>query len=180
MTEIYVAVGANVEPEANILRALDRLQGAVRVVATSTFCRTEPERRPRQPAFLNGVWRLDTDLEPRPLKFDLLRPIEAELGRVRSADKDAPRPIDLDLVLYGGRVVCEPDLRLPDPEIRRRPFVAVPLLELAPELVLPDSTERLADLPVAGEGKLRPAETLTSTLKERIRDGQQACRGTRS
>ncbi len=168
MADVYVAVGANIEPESSIPAAFDRLARRVRIRATSTFYRTEPLGRADQPAFLNGVWQLDTEVAPRPLKFEILRGIESELGRRRTKDRNAPRIIDLDIVLYGRMVIDEPGLHIPDPDIRERAFVAVPLLELAPGLVLPDTGERLADLPVARNNGLESAVELTRTLKERV------------
>lgn len=143
-TTAYVGVGSNIEPERNIRRALDLLKQRVHVAACSTFYRTAPVDRPDQPPFLNGVWRIETPLTAYALKFDVLRPIEADLGRVRTVDPYAARPIDLDVLLYGDVVVDEPDLRIPDPDIRTRSFLSVPLLELDPELVLPDTHEPLA------------------------------------
>jgi 2-amino-4-hydroxy-6-hydroxymethyldihydropteridine diphosphokinase len=165
----YVAVGSNIRPEEHIPAALDRLQRALRVTASSTFYRTAALDRPADPDFLNGVWRVETDLAPRSLKDNVLRCIENELGRVRSPDRYAPRTLDLDLLLHGNAVIAEPGLRLPDPDIRTRAFLAVPLLELAPALVLPDTGEPLASLPVArARTALAPDERLTKLLRERI------------
>lgn len=144
----FVAVGSNLGPEANIPAALSLLKGFALVTRTSTFYRTAPLARPEQPMFYNGVWELRTTQCPRELKFDVLRRIEAELGREREEDRHAARPIDLDLILYADRVIAEPDLRIPDPEICQRPFIAIPLLELAPDLVLPDTRQRLSSLAV--------------------------------
>lgn len=178
MTDAYVAVGANIRPESNIVAALDKLIRQVCVAASSTFYRTAPWGQPGQPPFSNGVWHLQTDIEPRPLKFEVLRTIEAELGRQRSADKYAPRPIDLDIIVYGELVRHEGGLTIPDPEIRERPFLALPLWELAPGLVLPDRGDRLADLAIVRRPPLdlglEPLPELTLTLKERIRDEQEA------
>jgi 2-amino-4-hydroxy-6-hydroxymethyldihydropteridine diphosphokinase len=189
----YVAVGSNIQPEANIPAALDRLLRAVRVAASSTFYRTPPlvchghvplraraddatgsqqqtaAARATHPDFLNGVWLVETGLAARVLKFDVLRRIEEELGRKRLADKYAPRTIDLDLIVYGDAAIAEPDLRVPDPDIRSRAFVALPLLELSPELVLADTGERLAELPVAlSRPQLRADREITDLLRERI------------
>jgi dihydroneopterin aldolase/2-amino-4-hydroxy-6-hydroxymethyldihydropteridine diphosphokinase len=128
----FIAVGSNVAPEENIPEAFGQLRNHARVIACSTFYRTPPLNRPEQPAFINGVWEIETGLLPRAMKFDLLRPIEARLGRVRSKDKYAPRPIDLDILLYGAWVMDEEDLRIPDPDIYSRAFLAWPLYELAP------------------------------------------------
>jgi 2-amino-4-hydroxy-6-hydroxymethyldihydropteridine diphosphokinase len=165
----YVAVGSNIRPETNIPAALDKLLRAVRVTAISSFYRTPALDRPGDPDFLNGVWQIETDVAARALKFDVLRRIEKELGRKRSTDKYAPRTIDLDLIVYGDAAIAEPRLRVPDPDIRSRAFVALPLLELSPELVLADTEERLAELPVAlSRPQLRADREITDLLRERI------------
>ncbi|MFW6158917.1 MAG: 2-amino-4-hydroxy-6-hydroxymethyldihydropteridine diphosphokinase [Planctomycetota bacterium] len=166
--DVYVAVGANIDPESNILAAFDRLARWVRVVATSSFYRTPALGRPEQPPFLNGVWQVATDVGPRPLKSRVLRAVESELGRVRTEDRYAARPIDLDIAVYGDLVIVERGLRIPDPDIRERAFLAVPLLELAPGLVLPDTGEALADLAVVRNPELERVPKLTAVLKERL------------
>ena len=169
--DVYLSVGSNIDPERNIIEACLRLKVLVSAIETSTFYETDPLERPRQPSFLNGVWRIATDLPPRRLKEEVLRKIERELGRVRSDDKHAPRTIDLDIIIYGDRLIDEPDLKIPDPDIRVRPFIAVPLLELAPDLVLPDTGERLAVQPVIERGgELRSLPLFNETLKARIRE----------
>jgi 2-amino-4-hydroxy-6-hydroxymethyldihydropteridine diphosphokinase len=125
----FVSVGANIEPQRNIRAALEILRQATRVVASSTFYRTEPLGRPDQPAYLNGVWLLETDRPAVDIKPALLSPVEQRLGRARTGDKYSPRTIDLDLVLYGDLVIEDHDLHLPHPDIRR-PFVYFPVVEL--------------------------------------------------
>jgi len=165
----YISVGSNIEPEKNIPEALEKLKKYVSVKAISTFYRTVPIGRPEQPAFLNGVWQIDAEQSARELKFDILRQIEAELGRVRTEDKYAARTIDLDIALYDDMVIDEPDLRIPDPNIRQRPFIAVPLLELAPRLVLPDTGELLSSLDIVKATQdLEPVCDFTEILRERI------------
>ena len=163
--EVFLAVGSNIDPESNILEAVQRVQRHARVTGVSTFYRTEPWGRPDQPPFLNGVWRVETSMPARTLKFAVLRRIEQELGRVRSADKYAPRTIDLDIILYGRTVIDEADLRIPEPDLRRRPFIFVPLLELAPDLVLPDTGDRLAALVPSKMGPLEPVEQFTERVR---------------
>ena len=163
---VYIAVGANIEPEKHISEALERLKRYARIKAISTFYRTVPIGRPQQPAFLNGIWHIETAKTARALKFEVLRRIEAELGRVRTEDQYAARTIDLDIAVYGDAVINEPDLRVPDPDIRQRPFIAVPLLELAPCLVLPDTGERLSPIPsVKASTDLEPAYVFTESLR---------------
>jgi len=165
----FIAVGSNVAPEENIPEALGQLQKHTQVITCSTFYRTPPLNRPEQSTFINGVWEIETSLLPRALKFDLLRPIEARLGRVRSKDKYAPRPIDLDILLYGAWVMVEKDLRIPDPDLYSRAFLAWPLYELAPNRILPDSGRRLRCLARSMPKEIMTvAEDVTRLLKERI------------
>ncbi|MBI5242021.1 MAG: 2-amino-4-hydroxy-6-hydroxymethyldihydropteridine diphosphokinase [Elusimicrobia bacterium] len=134
MTTAYISLGSNVEPEANIPKALELLAAQVRLQGLSTFYRTEPVGPEGQPDFINGVAQVRTDLPPRALKFDVLRPIEAALGRQRGPDRYAPRPIDLDLLVCGDFAMDEPDLVLPDPALNERPFLAAALADLDPVL----------------------------------------------
>ena len=164
--DAFVSVGANIDPERNVVEALRLLRQSVRITGVSTFYRTKAVGRPKQQDFLNGVWKVATDIAPRSLKFDVLRDIERRLGRIRRADKYAARTIDLDVILHGDAVIDEPDLHIPDPDIRTRAFVAVPLLELAPELRLPDTGEALAKL--VGEQqtrRLQPDIPFTNQLR---------------
>jgi len=131
----FIAVGANIEPESNIRAALTLLQKQVQVVASSTFYRTEPLGCPDQPLFVNGAWLIHTGTDPLGVRDRMLRPIERQLGRRRTADKFAPRPIDLDLTLYDDLVVSDEDLTLPAPDLSR-PFVYLPVLELLADSAL--------------------------------------------
>lgn len=168
-TAVYVAVGANVDPEENILRAFDLLAQKTRVVATSTFYRNAPADGRSAPDFVNGVWKTLTVLTPREFKFGVLRKIEERLGRVRTSDRFAPRPIDLDPILAGAFVSAEIDLVLPDPGIRSRPFIAVPLFEIGPDLILPDTGEALSSLAsVRSTRGLTPVAALSRQLTERL------------
>ncbi len=125
----FVAVGSNIEPQENITAALRALKETLRVRASSTFYRTEALGRRNQPDFVNGVWRIETDLGPARVKNEVLKSVETRLGRLRTDDRFAPRTIDLDLVLYDALVADEIELTLPHPDIKR-PFVYVPVIEL--------------------------------------------------
>ncbi len=165
----YIAVGSNIEPEINIPRALERLDDSAPVKAVSTFYRTPALDRPKDPDFLNGVCIVYWNNSPRALKFNVLRAIERGLGRVRGEDSYAPRAIDLDLLLYGAWVMEEPGLALPDPDIAVRPFLAYPLLELNPALVLPGIGEPLAELAVAlDRSMMTPDTAFTDQLRVRL------------
>ena len=170
LVQAYIAVGSNIDPEANIPRALDLLRAQVRVTGISTAYRVPAFDRTDQADFVNAVAAVETTLGSRQLKFEVLRPIESQLGRVRTADRFADRTIDLDLILYGDSVIDEADLRVPDADIAR-PFVAGPLLELAGEVVLPGGGGRVCcsarDMHRAG---MTPLAELTRQLKERLRE----------
>jgi 2-amino-4-hydroxy-6-hydroxymethyldihydropteridine diphosphokinase len=137
MLRAFIGIGSNIAPEKNIREALRLLATSAPIKSISTFYREPAIDRPSEPDFYNGVVAIDTDLPPMTLKSKLLRRIEASLGRRRSADKYASRTIDLDLLVYGDLVVSSKQLTLPDPDILTRGFVAVPLCEIAPELLLP-------------------------------------------
>ena len=168
----YVAVGSNVEPHGNILAATAWLRGRVDVCGVSTFYRTaaigpDGSADDGQPEFVNGVLALRAAAGgARELKFDVLRPIEHRLGRRRTADRYAPRPIDLDVVLFGSEVIDEPDLRVPAADVER-PFVAIGLLELAPDLLLPHTRQPLSCLwGGPAPAWMVPEPALTTALKE--------------
>ena len=144
--EALIAIGSNIDPERNIPSALALLKNEVSIRAISNFYRSQPLGGFNQAQFLNGACRIATPLPPRQLKFSLLRGIESKLGRVRSADKYAPREIDLDIALYGNREMNEDGLLLPDPDIQHRPFLAIPLAEIAADWVLPGVGATLGEI----------------------------------
>ena len=128
----YVGLGSNLgDRRATLASAL----AALRPRRVSSVAETEPWGRADQPRFLNAVAELDTDLEPEPLLARLME-IEATHGRVR-AELWGPRTLDLDLLLYGDRVVSSPGLTVPHPRLAERRFVLESLAELAPDLAIP-------------------------------------------
>ena len=143
----YIGIGSNLgEREQAIRAALDALAALPDTTLTrsSSLYDTEPVGGPDQPDFLNAVAELDTDLAPRQLLWNLMR-IELRLGRVRTV-RWGPRTIDLDLLLAGELVIDEADLKVPHPELTRRSFVLVPLVELDPLLRHPVSGETLLQI----------------------------------
>ncbi|GBD30966.1 2-amino-4-hydroxy-6-hydroxymethyldihydropteridine pyrophosphokinase [bacterium HR32] len=141
MTErVFLSLGSNVGDRRGYLEeALARLEAeAIHVVRTSSVYETAPWGPVPQGPFLNLVAEVRTTLEPRALLACAQR-VETALGRARQV-RWGPRTVDVDVLLYGDRVVCEPDLEIPHPRLRQRAFVLVPLFEVAPDLVLPDGT----------------------------------------
>lgn len=143
----YLGLGANLgDREATLRRALDLLgaEPGIEVIAVSTLRETDPVGFVDQPRFLNGAAAVETELEPRELLERLLA-VERALGRERTGRRFGPRTVDLDLLLYGDRVVDEPGLTVPHARLAERRFALEPLVELDPELVLPDG-RRIVDL----------------------------------
>jgi 2-amino-4-hydroxy-6-hydroxymethyldihydropteridine diphosphokinase len=160
----YLGLGSNVgDREGHLRAAVEALiEHGVDVVAVSSLYETEPVGEILdQPDFLNAAARIGTDLEPEPL-LDLCKAIEVERGRVFAGPRPGPRPLDVDLLLLGETELESARLTLPHPQVASRRFVLVPLLELDPELALPDGTrlrealERLEGERVLPAGPLRP------------------------
>jgi 2-amino-4-hydroxy-6-hydroxymethyldihydropteridine diphosphokinase len=130
----YVGVGANLEPaRANVERGADALRelAQTEVIARSGLYASAPVDAPG-PDYVNAVVALRTTLDAAPL-LQALHAIEARFGRERST-RNAPRTLDLDLLLYGDLRCDEPALQLPHPRLHLRAFVLRPLLEIAPQL----------------------------------------------
>lgn len=146
-----VLLGSNVRPEPSLEAAVAELARAARVAAVSSVWRSAAIGAPGTPDFLNAAVALDTELSPLELRERVLRPIEARLGRSRGPDRNAPRTIDLDLVLFGERRGRDPSsgIVFPDPEIALLPHLAVPVAELEPERVLPDTSAPLREIAAA-------------------------------
>jgi 2-amino-4-hydroxy-6-hydroxymethyldihydropteridine diphosphokinase len=136
-----VGLGSNLgEREATLWKALEGLGATegIEVVAVSSFRETDPVGVVDQPRFVNAAAALETSLRPREL-LERLLDVERSLGRDRAVEERwGPRTLDLDLLLYGGESIDEPGLEVPHPRLAERAFVLEPLLELDPDLRLPD------------------------------------------
>lgn len=147
---VYLSLGSNLgDRAANLRAAIERLVEAGTVKATSGLYETEPVEVRDQPWFLNCVVALETGKTPRDLLAYCLA-IEEEMGRRRTQDK-GPRTIDIDILLFGDRVIDEPGLRIPHPAMHERRFVLEPLVEIAPGVLHPtikkSARQLLAGLP---------------------------------
>jgi 2-amino-4-hydroxy-6-hydroxymethyldihydropteridine diphosphokinase len=137
----YIGLGSNVgDRGATLDAALERL--APRRV--SRVVETEPWGRKDQPRFLNAVAEIETSLEAEPL-LDRLLDVEREFGRVRG-ERWGPRTLDLDLLLYGDRVIHTPRLEVPHPRLAERRFVLEGLAELCPDRTVPGTGKSVAEL----------------------------------
>jgi 2-amino-4-hydroxy-6-hydroxymethyldihydropteridine diphosphokinase len=151
----YLGLGSNVGDRESHLRAAVELlrERGVEVEAVSSTYETEPVGEVLdQPDFLNAAIRIRTDLEPEAL-LDLCKEIEVARGRTLEAPRHSPRPLDVDLLLLGDLELKTERLTLPHPEVSRRRFVLAPLLELDPDLALPDGTRLSEALAALGSGQ---------------------------
>jgi 2-amino-4-hydroxy-6-hydroxymethyldihydropteridine diphosphokinase len=175
MPTAYIALGSNLgDREETLAAATDRLERLGRVEACSSLYETEPVGFHDQPAFLNAVLALETELEPLPLLHALLA-IERELGRDRGQGvPNGPRTLDLDLLLMGDTVIVGEELTLPHPALVCRRFVLAPLAEIAPQLRHPQCNQTIAELlallPDEGENRVSAVRRLETIRKSR-RDG---------
>jgi 2-amino-4-hydroxy-6-hydroxymethyldihydropteridine diphosphokinase len=181
----FIGVGSNIRPEENVSKAVDLLlqNPNLRVVSVSTFYRTQALLAPGvpfepgqiNPDYLNGVLEVETSLGPAALSA-VLEEVERTLGRVRGADKFAPRTMDLDLLvvlplLHG---LIKPDAGEqepypPHPEVRTRAFVALPLFELDPGLLLPPDATPISEVAESFRGfEGERVDAITAKLRSRL------------
>ncbi len=148
MHTAYIGMGANLpshagSPEATLARAAVQLESLGQVRHRSSLYSTEPIGFAQQPHFLNTVVALETDHSPRAL-LDALQAIEVLFGRDRSDGVDnGPRTLDLDILLFDDLIVHEPGLEIPHPRLAERAFVLVPLSEVAPHAIDPQTQKSI-------------------------------------
>ena len=148
MGRIFVGVGSNEGDRlATISRGVQALGAiaGVRIIQMALVAETTPVGGPPQGPYLNTVVEVDTTIPPREL-LQSLKAIERQLGRKPSNVRWAPRPIDLDLLLYGDVIIREPDLEVPHPRMHERRFVLEPLAQLAPDVMHPVLKQSVASL----------------------------------
>jgi 2-amino-4-hydroxy-6-hydroxymethyldihydropteridine diphosphokinase len=142
---VFLGLGANLgNRQHNLIMALDRLAPLALVDLVSSLYETEPAGPVEQPLFLNAVCSVITGLRPMAL-LRHIQEVEREIGR-RRGKRWGPRVIDIDLLLYEDSIVDEPGLRVPHSELARRPFVLVPLAEIAPDIAHPESGDTISGL----------------------------------
>ena len=152
---VFISLGSNIKPEVHLTTAVQRLHELGSLIGLSTVYQNPAIGPTQQPDFLNAAALIETDLEIDVI-HNRLRRIEADLGRVRTEDKSAPRTIDLDLCLVGDLVIETPQFTLPDPGLLTLAHLAIPIAELAPDYLHPITGESLKDI----ADRLRPSATL--------------------
>ncbi|KAF0112301.1 MAG: bifunctional folate synthesis protein [Chloroflexi bacterium] len=130
MNDVYVLLGSNINPEKNILLALEYLDRNFKILQVSNTWQTKPIGSSADD-FLNTAVRLETALSAYDLKEKCLCQIEEVLGRIRQSDKNAPRTIDLDIVVFNGKVI--------DDAVFKYDHLVLPFSELIPDLVGPEN-----------------------------------------
>lgn len=155
MEQVYIAIGSNLgEPLKQAQQAIAALNAIPqsRIAATSSIYRTKPLGPQDQPDYLNMAVLLETDLEPEEL-LNHTQKIELELGRVRKDERWGPRTLDLDIMLFGNRVISTERLTVPHYGLKEREFMLYPLSDITPSLIFPDGellSDRLNHVPRNG------------------------------
>jgi 2-amino-4-hydroxy-6-hydroxymethyldihydropteridine diphosphokinase len=141
---VYILLGSNIEKERNLPEAVRHLASLVRLVDVSSVYETAPVGLEDQPHFLNAAVEVETELPAAEFRRQVLAEVERRLGRVRTSDKNAPRTIDADMILFNDDVFeLDETHHIPDPELLEFPHIAVPIAELAPGMPHPETGERL-------------------------------------
>lgn len=149
--KMIISLGSNIDKEKNLPLAIDSLRHhpAITVTSVSPVYETAALNRmglaSGQPSFHNAAVLIDTELTPRKLRTELRR-IEAQLGRVRSTDKFAPRTIDLDIAMVGNATVIVDGQKIPDADTLRHPHVVLPLADVAPDWNHPSAGIKLGQI----------------------------------
>ena len=168
----FLSLGTNIEPEKNLVAATQMLGDMTELVATSSAWESEAinaNNRPadNQPNYLNSAALVKTSLTPAQLKRKIIQQIEQNLGRARQADKFAPRTIDIDIMLFNEQILRLGNRRIPDPEVLQRPFVAIPLAEIAPDYQHPETGQTLREIAqqfAAKSGRMRYRADVSDAL----------------
>jgi len=169
MARAFIGIGSNIDPADNVRAAIHALARQTRLIGISMVYLTDALGAAEQPPYYNCVVEIETEAPPAEIKFNILRNIENSLGRRRTEDKYAPRTIDLDLIAYGDLTIDAEGIRLPDPDILKRPFLAIPLFELAPDLVLPGYGLRISEIAAKlPQGGMKPLEDYARLLQEEL------------
>lgn len=145
---VYLGLGSNVGDRMGQLRKATELisKNIGKVAKKSHFYETQPWGNKEQDPFINQVLMVNTTLDPRDILKEITQ-IEREMGRARKeTEKWGPRTIDVDILLYGKRVVRDKGLEVPHPELHKRAFVLVPLMEIAPDYEHPILKKQIDEL----------------------------------
>ncbi len=143
----YLGLGSNIQPHENLPAAVRQLGAYGQVAAVSSVWETAPVGYTDQPNFLNAAVLLLTELSAREIRGQAVVQIESQLRRVRDPDNvNGPRTIDIDLLLFNADVMRHGARETPDPEILSRSFLAIPLAEIDPDYIHPQTNQTLREI----------------------------------
>ena len=134
MNTVYLLIGSNIDPVENTCRALTLIRSLVEITAVSHSWETESIGSPG-PNYINLALKVATEFDRTAMKEKVVQPIERALGRVRSENKNAPRTIDIDILVFNDEIV--------EPHLWERPYEALPLADLLPDLSQPITNVKL-------------------------------------
>lgn len=168
----FLSLGSNIQPEDNLPKAVEMLSQVSKLVAVSPVWETLPLGTTDQPNFLNAATLVETEQPPETFRQKVIRRIEDNLGRVRTRDKFGPRPIDIDIMFFNDQVLDIDNRHIPDREVLERPFVAIPLAEIAPDYRHPETGQTLRDIARGfrvSEQEMRLRPNLSQSLEKYVR-----------
>ena len=174
---VYLDLGSNIEPEQNLPAAVELLTKLSNLLAVSQVWETKPLGMPEQPNFLNVGVLVETKLSAAEFKRTVISNIEQTLGRVRTENKNAPRTIDIDIILFNNDIFELDGRHIPNKELLERPFVAASLAEIAPDTKHPETGQTPREIahsfnPADGDMLSRPdvSEALAKIKHKQIID----------
>ncbi len=135
--QVYLSLGSNIAPQVNLPQAVTLLHRSVNILALSGVWETSPVKG-SGPNFLNAAALIETQFSIKDLRSQILRPIESQLGRVRTPDPNAPRTIDLDILIYDNQVI--------ESDLWKFAYLCVPMAQIASEYAHPNSGETLSKI----------------------------------
>ena len=138
VNQAYLSLGSNIKPEHNLPAAVTELARYGWIRAVSSVWQTAAIGYTEQPDFLNAAVLLETRLSVQDLRQQVIAEIENSLGRIRTENKNGPRSIDIDIMLFNDEILSVGSRRIPDPELLEHSYIAIPLAEIAPDFVHPE------------------------------------------
>jgi 2-amino-4-hydroxy-6-hydroxymethyldihydropteridine diphosphokinase len=145
--QIIISIGSNINKEVNLPLAIQLLAEKCQLIAASPVYETVPVGLINQANFFNAAVLIETNLDALQFKQQILIPIEQQLSRIRSAEKNAPRTIDLDISLFNNEIQdIDQNHHIPDPDLLKFPHVAVPIADIVPNLRHPETGETMGNI----------------------------------
>ncbi|KPL81070.1 hypothetical protein ADN00_00625 [Ornatilinea apprima] len=146
INQAFLLLGSNIEPEKNLPKAVKLLSQYGHIRKVSSVWQSAAAGFTEQPDFLNAAMLLETDLSPDALRRQAIHTVEDSLERIRTENKNGPRTIDIDIILFNRDVLNLGTRHIPDPDLQEQLFVAMPLAEIAPDYLHPELNQTLEEI----------------------------------